>query len=95
MPTFIDIYDEVTQKSHTTCLWLKFFSDILWRDLGLDLFKYDLVRMQYFPETYISTLGKFQPFATRLTNKRTQNVKTLHFALWPDLIWHVTLFCKF
>ena len=87
MVVTIDIYEHNDPENMfgTACLWLLFYSDILWPDLDIDLLSMAFVLMLYTSQTFNSTLGEFEHFRVRLIDPRIQNVKTLHFYLGPDL----------
>ena len=87
MSLTFDIYvqNDLENMSRSATLLLLTLSDLLWPDLTLT-FKYDLhTRVVPSLETYASTLEEFELFSVSLTGPRSQNLKTLHFDLWPEL----------
>ena len=78
----IQVQNDPENVCRAACLWLLFCSDFL--NLTLTFLSMTLVLTQYPSQTFISTLGEFELFASFLTDSMAQNVKTMFFYPWPD-----------
>ena len=78
----------------TACLWLLFSSDLLWPDIDLDLFRYDLCAHAVSFSNIYQLFVEFELFAAHLSDSTAQNAKTVFLIFDLTLTMHVIFILK-